>query len=377
MELDFLRALDDARIGGAAGIVRLANEQKPPASYLLTTILPERVLPGYDVDAATMTVRAIMAHAVGMDSKYPEGGAVEMATFREQIAKYAIQQNLSEKAIRGVQELARDLLARGQGTTDLAVNTVLNFVNKLLLQPHFDRAEFLRGEALFTGMISDRTNGSNVVVDYGVPAANKFATRTGTDAYNSTASKFWTDTVAARRILGNAYRVSMASRATIEGIIYNDANKINVLDIEGGRYTIQRYVGEPGGLRTATQDARERMTLVEYQAEGEILDLTSANRGKTIKVPFVPDGVVGHFGAADRSREFIPGEGATEDPRNELELGYTHIGPTVEGGGAAGRWARVYTPEGMPMQIRGQSVSNMLPVILSPEKIVLASTTLV
>lgn len=372
MEINFQAAIADARIGGQDGIFRLANAARPPAEYLLPTLLPERNLATYQASDGSMTVRTTMAGAVGMDSKFPEGGVVSMSTFREEVIKVAIQNNLSEKALREIQAFADQVLLRGGDSTQLAVDTVLNFVSKMLLQSHYDRSEWLRGRALFTGVLNWRFNGSNVVVDYGIPAANKFPTRTGTAAYGSTASVFWSDILQARKILGNSYEISIASRATIDAVIYNSANAINVLDIAGGRYTIQRF---RGSLERPSTDARETMTLVEYNLEGEVLDL--ANPGVTIKVPFVPAGVIGHFGRADTSREFIPGQGATDNPNNALELGYTHVGPTTEGGGRPGRWARVYTPEGMPMQLRGQAVGNILPVITKPNAIVLTSTTLV
>lgn len=371
MELNFAAALNDPRIGGPGGIFRLANEARTPASYLLATLLPERRLPTYEASDGSMTIRTTMAGVVGMDSAYPEGGVVDLATFRERVIKIAIQNNLSEETLRQLQTLADQVVARGGSSTDLAVNTILNFVQKLLQQPQWDRREWLRGQALFTGEIDWQYNGITVQVDYGIPSANKFATRTGTAAYGGSASVFWSDMREARRLLGSSYEISIANRTTIEEIIYNDANSINVLGIEGGRYRIQRF---RGSLERPSTDARETMTIVEYNAEGEVLD--PSNPGQTIKVPFVPNGVIGHFGRADNSSEFIPGEGATQDPEDGLELGYTHLGPTTESGGRPGDWARVYTPEDMPMQVRGQSASNPLPVIRSAKKIVLASTAL-
>lgn len=371
MELNLAAAINDPRIGGNAGLVRLASAARPPADYLLATLLPERQRPTYEASDSSLTIRTTMAGAVGMDSKYPEGGAVDLGTFREQIAKIAIQHSLSEKVLRELQLLADQVFQAGGDTTQLAVNTVLNFVQKLLVQPHWDRKEWLRGQCLFTGAIDWDFNGVTVTADYNVPAANMFATRTGTAAYGGTASEFWADMKAMRRILGASYQVSIARRETIEEVIYNDANAINVMGIEGGRYRIQRF---RGSLERPSTDARETMTLIEYDAEGEVLDL--ATPGRTVKVPFVPAGVIGHFGRGDRTREFIPGEGATEDPDETLELGYTHVGPTTENGGRSGQWVRVYTPEGMPMQLRGQSAENVLPVLRNPDRVVLTSTDL-
>jgi len=46
----------------------------------------------------------------------------------------------------------------------------------------------------------------------------------------------------------------------------------------------------------------------------------------------------------------------------------------VEGNGQPGRWARVYTPQDEPWQLKGQGVTNGLPVIENPEKLAVIST---
>lgn len=374
MLLDFQAALADARIGGNAGLNVLSNAARTPAEYLLATVLPERDVASYVAKGGSMTVRSTMAGAVGMDSKYPEGGAMSMATFMEEIAKIAIQNRLQEATIRELQAIAAQILLRGASTTDLAVNTVLNFVRKLLLQPHYDRREWLRGQALFTGAIDWQFNGVSLTVDYGVPSANILATRTGTSAYDGSASVFWSDVRAARQKQGASYRGPIATRATVDAIIYNEANKITVLGDADGSVSIVRYVGDVDGLRPQSTDARERTTIIVYDKEGEVWDL--ANPGQTIKVPLIPDGVLGFFASNDRSGEFIPGEGATDDPENDRALGYSHIGPTVENQGRTGIWTDVYVPEAMKMQLHGQSVETFLPVIENPDKIFLTSTTI-
>jgi hypothetical protein len=112
-----------------------------------------------------------------------------------------------------------------------------------------------------------------------------------------------------------------------------------------------------------------RITLIPYGLEGEIFDL--ANPGQTVTVPFMARGKVLFVGSETRPR-FIIGEGSTPEVQNAL--GYTHLAPTVEGGGRPGRWSRVYTPESEPWSLEAQGVSNGLPVIESPDRIVVAST---
>lgn len=375
MLLDFAKAIADPRIGGLEGINRLSNAARSPAEYLLATILPERPVNSYVAKGGRMIVRSTMAGAVGMDSKDPEGGAMELSKFMEEIAKIGISARLQEQVLIELQEQAKNLQLAGSSSLDLTVNTVLNFVNKLLLQPHYDRREWLRAQALFYGAIDWQFNGVDLQTDYQIPSANILTTRTGNDAYGGSTSKFWDDWKAARKIHGNAFAGGVTSRDTIDEIVYNSANKIVVTSDEGGVVTFAKYEGAADGLRPLSPDARERATLIAYDKEGEIWDLD--NPGKTKKVRISgPHGVIGYFGTVDRSGEFIAGEGATEDPENNRAIGYSHIGPTVEGSGQPGIWTRVFTPEDMPQHLAGNARGRFLPVIENPDKVVLASTAM-
>lgn len=373
MLLDFRAALDDPRIGGLDGINRLSNAARTPASYFLTTILPERDVPSYIAKGGSIRVRATMAGLVGLDSVDPKGGAMSLTTFMENIAKIAISTRLEEQTIIELQALAAAAALAGGNTRDIAVNAILNFVAKMLLQPHYDRREWLRGQALFTGGIDWQFDGADLQVDYGIPTDNIFATRTGNDAYDGSTSKFWTDWKAARLILGDAFRGAMVTRQTADSIIENSVNKITVLSDADRTITLVKYVGAEDGLRPPSPDQRERATLVVYDKEGEVWDLV--NPGKTTKVRLIPNGVLGFFGSDDRSGDFIVGEGATTDPENDRALGYSHIGPTVENNGRTGIWTDVRVPENMPQHFEGRARGRFLPVIESPNKIVLASTT--
>lgn len=374
MLLDFNAALADPRIGGLEGINRLSNAARTPANYYLTNILPERNVLDYVAKGGSMRVRSTMAGIVGLDSVDPEGGAMDLTTFMEKIAKIAIQARLQEETIIELQRIAQAAVIAGGNSRDIAVETVLNFVNKLLLQPHYDRREWLRGQALFMGSIDWQFEGVDLQVDYSVPDANIFTTRTGNDAYDGSTSKFWTDWKAARRILGDSFRGAMATRETVDSIIYNSVNKITVTGDADGMVTVVKYVGADDGLRPPSNDSRERATFVVYDKEGEVWDL--ALPGSTAKVRLIPSGVLGFFGSEDRSSQFIVGEGSTEDPENDRALGYSHIGPTVENNGRAGIWSRVYVPQEMPQHLHGNARGRFLPVIESPSKIVLASTTI-
>jgi len=374
MLLDFRAALLDERIGGVEGINRLSNAARTPANYYLTAILPERDVNSYVARGGSMRVRSTMAGVVGLDSKDPEGGAMDVSRFMENIAKIAISSRLQEQTIIEIQQLAAAAVIAGGNTRDIAVNAVLNFVAKMLLQPHYDRREWMRAQVLFLTSINWQFIGVDLQVDYGVPSANILPTRTGAAAYDGSASVFWDDWKAARRKHGAAFRGAIATRETVDAIIYNPVNKVTVLADEDNMVSIVRYVGADDGLRPPSNDARERAQFVVYDKEGEIWDLDAP--GTTKKVKMVPDGVLGFFASNDRSGEFIVGEGATEDPENDRAIGYSHIGPTVENNGRTGIWTDVRVPDDMPQHLEGRARGRFLPVIENPDKVFLTSTTI-
>ncbi len=374
MNLNFQGAIDD--MGGANATWRLANAARPAANYLLATLLPEMNKPTYHVESGTMTVRPTMAGLVGMDSPYPPSGVVQLGTFLEQSAKIANNTTLSEKSLREIQTLVAMMLMNGEGADVARIlgTEVLNFYEKVVIQAQLDTAEWLRGQAIATGAIAWTFNGIALTVDYGVPTANKLTARTigANTAYSGSSSSFWTDELAAQRLLRYRVRARLLSTDLFSDIIRNSVNSMEVIAQAGNTFTVRRLVSR-GGNTVPTSDAREVITFITYDEEGEILD--PANPGQTINVPFLPRNKIVWVGEATNDGYRV-GQGATDDPTNDLALGYTHIAPTVEGGGRAGRWGRVYTPENRPWQVVGEAVSNLLPVIEVPGKLVIGTSEL-
>lgn len=357
---------------------RIANAARPTADYLFARILPEILRTDYSVSSGNMTIRPTMAGLVGMDSQYPPGGSIEASSFLENTAKLALQVPLNETVLRQMLALLQ-AMGGGASANEALAQEVMNFTSKLLVQPQLDIAEWLRGQALQKGAIDWTFNGINLDVDYGVPSVNKIAQRTGTAAYDSTASKFWSDLAAARRKIRGRITWIIGSPETIESIIYNTANG-GVIVSESGGVSVQTIgfrrlavdsSGDPLNTQLFSADARENVVLTSYGAEGEVIN--PANPATTLKIPFMEKGRLIVIGSA-QNRGFIVGQGATEDPNVATRLGYTHVGPTVEGGNRPGRWARVYTPEGTPWAINGQTAQNLLPVIEAPEQIVILQT---
>lgn len=349
---------------------RIANEARPPANYLFNTLLPEMPKYDYQAKSGSMTVRTTMAGLVGMDSPYPEGGVIEVSQFNEGTAKVANRVRIPEEALRQLQNMLMYLRLNNQPTLETVQREALNFEDKLIVQAHMDTFEWLRGQALVNGAIDWTFNKKRLLVDYGIPTANKLTARTGNDAYGGSASKFWTDVRLARRALKRQIRAAIVHPDLLEDIIYNDVNSIwNATEGAGGAVTITRRAGGQSTADREEESELYRITLIPYGLEGEIMDL--ANPGQTVTVPFMPRTKILFVGASAQPR-YIVGEGSTREVENAL--GYTHLAPTVEGGGQPGRWGDVYTPEQEPWAIEARGVTNGLPVIETPELIVIATS---
>lgn len=349
----------------ADAAVRLANTARPPANYLFNTLLPERNAFSYEASAGSLTIRTTMAGMVGMDSPYPETGAIDASTFSEKTLKLANRHRLQEVAIRRLQDFLRELRLLNEPTTEEIQRTALNMVDKLIVQAHIDATEWLRGQALAFGAIDWTYNKKRVQVSYGIPSANILANRTGNDAYHGSASKFWDDVRTIRKTLKSGVRAIIAHPDTIYAARYNTVNSLSTISDSGGAVTFRR-INSQGQF---TDDVSDVVTLVSYGLEGEILD--PANPGQTLKLPFMPRGRLVGIGNGN-ANQFVVGAGSTQVQTNAL--GYTHIAPTIENGGTPGRWAEVYTPQAEPYQIEARGASNVMPVIEDPSLIVIART---
>lgn len=349
-------------------VIRILNEARPSSQYLFNSILPEQNRAEYFVSSGKLRVVSAMAGLAAMDSPYPPTGLITSSTFLEESAKLANQVMFSEKAQRELITMINAMGLSGARQTETILQEVLNFVDAVIRQPHIDAMEFLRGQALSTGALDWTFNGKHLSVDYGVPVGNKLSKRTGNDAYGGSTSKFWTDIRAAQRLLKYNVRAWIAHPGTIDVIISNSANNIRVTaqNLQVGTTSITKLVGS---TEQASSDARDSLTLIGYGLEGEVIDPDDTT--KTITKPFLPPGIIVAIGN-NQNRGYVVGAGSR--PPSENTLGYTHIAPTVEGGNVPGRWGRVYVPENRPWQLIAEGVTNGLPVIEAPDKIVILST---
>jgi hypothetical protein len=241
----------------------------------------------------------------------------------------------------------------------------------VIVQGLQDVTEYLRAQALVYGGIDWTFNSKRLQVTYGVPAGNLLATRTtaSNTAYGGTSSAFWSDIYTAQSLLRFNVRSFILHSDTLYKIINNDVNnKLRILSQNGNVFTVQRYTGTTEAPST---DNRATVQLVTYDDEAEIIDPANPQVSKLI--PFMPRNKILAIGNNNRSGYRV-GEGSTPDPRQDNALGYTHMAPTVEGGGQPGRWAQLFTPENQPWSLVGRGAQNMLPVIEAPEKIVVLTT---
>lgn len=368
MDFDMRAALDTLRSRGT--VFQVANQARPPASYVFAGILPEQRRYSYQASSSGMVVRATMAGLVGMDSPYPEGGAIEVNKFTEETAKIAIRVRFPEQQLRELQELLFRLTAAGGNTLGAVMQTALNFEDKLIVQPNLDTMEYLRGQAITTGMIDWIFNKKRLLVDYGIPAANMLPARTGNDGYGGSASKFWADMALQRTRLRNSIAFRVMHSETKELILSNPVNNIALTaeDLDRGTFSIQRYK-IVGGVPVMSTDPRDRAAFITYDAEGEVWDLSKP--GQTKKISFMPRGAISAIGTFNANR-FVIGAGST--PPTNYELGYTHLAPTVEAFGRPGRWSDIRTPDGEPWTMEGRGVTNGIPVIEAPDRICVATT---
>lgn len=367
MNLNFAAAL--AALGADAAFT-IANAARPAGDYIFNTLLPEQNRAGYSISGGNMTVRSIMAGLAAMDSPYPPGGFVESEAFTEQTAKLANEVTLTEQALRHLQEFMSRVSNSGANTTEALAQEALNFLDKLIIQPHLDAMEWLRGKCLVDGAIDWTFGNKRLLVDYGIPAANKLTARTGNDAYGGSASKFWADVTLLKRALRGNVRAYIAHSSTVDAIRYNPVN--SVMAVEGnGTITFRRTVNSGANLPLDNSDV---ITIIVYDREGEIL--VPSAPGTTAIVPFMEPGKLLAVGNNSRSG-YVVGQGSvTDDPDDALALGYTHIAPTVEGGGRMGRWSELYIPQAMPWQLNARGVTNGLPVLEAPKKVAIATTEL-
>ena len=373
MNLNFAEAL--ATLGRDAAF-RVSRAARAGAEYLFNTIIPDRDQFTYSVEGGDMTVTPTMPGLVGMDSPYPPMGNVSASTFLEQSAKIAGEVPMTERALRHLQEmLMRTGQVGGAATNERLIEEAFNFLDLVIIQPHMDIREWLKGQALQFGNIDWTFNNKNLLVSYGIPAGNFLPTRTvaAGDAYHLAGSAFWADVQAMRRALRGYGQVRfIAHPDTIDAIRFNPAHAGAVVAEDGnGGITFRRYANNDRAAFSA--DAADAVQLISYGLEGSILN--PADPATTLSLPMINRGRIVAVGIGRRRQNYVVGAGGqSNDPNAAIALGYGHVAPTIEGNGQPGLWTDLFTPENQPWSLRGRGAQNFLPVIEDNKAIAGAST---
>lgn len=353
---------------------KVARSTVIPSDYVLNTILPQETRTDFHIDGGTMTFTPTMLGMVPMDEPYPPFGAMESSKFFENTTKLAGQIHIPEKTLRELYSWMQNLTAlgvadgRSLGSIASDVNgrlldTVMNFA-MFITRAHWDTYEWLRGMALTTGALSWTFGKIPLNVDYNIPAANIRTARTGNDAYQGSSSKLWEDIRWLYTKLSN-FRIIMNSN-TWYSMIDNSVNNIRVVVNDGFQREFVRIVGS---TETNSTDVRDRVRVQIYDRSASVLKTDGSLGIKQV----IPDGKIIVVGETNPDGIELT-MGSSTDPNNTLRLGYTHIAPTVEGQMRPGIWSRIYSPEGKPMQVLGETAVNMLPVILNPKRLVILTT---
>lgn len=344
----------------------IANQPPPESEYALAAILPEERRLSYEAKAGSLKIITTPAGETGMDSPYVPVGGLELNAFSKPIAKWTAENVMTEEQQRELQNTVinyRAGILSGNGL-DYIRNFVVNWLRKIIGQSFSDRFELMRGETLTTGQLALRGG----IVDYNVPAANKFARRTGAQAYGAAGSMLWRDIRAAENILGSV-RTRVMSMNTLNYLLDSTDNPLSVTGetiSAGGNIKVVSVRRLIGSQQTVSQDARDSFTLVGYRRQVAI------RVGKSYAYQQVmPDGKIAVVGSNDITLDMTDGSIVTRPG-----LGRLHVGPTVEGNGQPGIWLNSYTPQGRPMHAIAQGAANALTTLDAPERLVILDSEL-
>lgn len=384
--LDIINMLNTALPAGDNFAFRMARAATQPSDYLFERIMPSMNKNTWHTSGGTMTITPTILGDVSMDTPYPPMGVMEAATFFEKIGKFAGMMFFNEEQQKELLDIINGLriessmdrrdgfgdintqfnMVRETGRADgntingARINAVLGISNSIQ-KSHWDTREYLRGEALTEGLINYTFNNIKMEIDYKIPAAN-VDTYSGNNRFDQSTSKFWDWVFKVFRTMVNP-QFFMNSTSYYE-IANNPANQIVNFELQG---TVRSMIRYRDNVIQQKRDSREQIQVNIYDKAGSIMNAAAKT---LVSKPFLKGKRIFAVGDLNTS-EIELSLGGMTDPDDQLRLGYTHIGPTIEGGGRSGIYARIYSPEGKPMQVLAETATNMLPVILNPKKLMI------
>lgn len=312
-----------------AAINNRAADRPNPVLNPLDGILPVRLVNSYtaegyeDMDAPALLV------PTAVDGEYPViGGLTGPSTWKGETDKWSGAVMTTERdtrMLRTALDAAR--LGRGPETEQDVARTFLQ-QQIVRLRNAAEAAEALTAARAVTSGVFSTTRGVGVSIDLQLP--NRI-NRTGAQNYVRNPENFWVDDEVARRKLGVVYRAVM-----------NDVtfNAIAGASAETSGIVVEAVVANADGSQDITLSRLPKRADGTYDMSARYPDARYRNRVFKV-VPTTLDSLqVAQDGTITRTREKIVEDGVIAYHRTPT-LGYHHVGPTEEGGGALGRFAQV------------------------------------
>ena len=391
MEYSFLQLLammNEGLVGGDNFAFRRSRNANPPSEYLFSTrILPRMNKPTWNIRGGNLTITPTELKPVAMDSEPAPMGNLQATFYNERISKFGGQMFFNEQQQRELIEAEQDVrlmaslsgsnvvgdidtqinmvaaTGRADGNTinGARINRILGIV-EFIQASHWNTSEALAGEALSEGLLDENFSGLDIKVDYKIPAA-RVKDYSGNDRFDQSASKWWEFVRFCYKTLKNPQFYGNSN--SYFDIVENSVNAVREQFITGDVRPMSKY--NPAVI-TQNTDANERMNFNIYDKAGAVMDVASKS---LVSKPFLKDKRIIVIGELQTSQIELTLGGVT-DPDNELAIGYTHVGPTVEGGGQPGIYSNIFTKPEMPMQLHVATYVNMLPIITDPKKTIIA-----
>lgn len=338
--------------------------------YFLARFLPPVVSTDADIRDGNIRIISGVAGITAPDSPYAKVGDARAEEFNGSTIKLTAEATLTERHQRVlISRVNTTILNRGNPTATIT-SFLANMMEDGVMLSMDNGAEVLRGLALATGEIRGTFGGNVITVDYSVPEANRPAKRTAGSAYGGANSKFWDDVEYARRILMGGEPQFITEPGLANAIINNPANGIvptsrTVVNDWLTVYTLTQGIRQADGsydTSRTTMDTRKNVTLWVYAGYAE------NGPNPEDRVPFWPRG---------RMTAALPGTQRVDVVDGQVvqgALGVTHVGPTVEAGGASTRFAQMVRPELKSYEVTMQAVENLLPQLRESRRAVFFSS---
>ncbi len=342
-------------------------------TLFLARFLPPVTSTTAEIQTGSFRIVTTPAPLTGVDSRFAKVADIKQVSFSGTTFKLSAEARLNEGMQDAMHARANATILRaaqglqgGQNAQQVYENFISRLVEDGLMLSLDYGEEIFRAIALAYGKINvtDSSTGNKVDVDFAVPSTHKVS-RTGTDAYDKSASKFWDDVQLARDRL-RVEPTCIMNSTTFNAIAGNAAN--GAIPVERTQVTpsVTQYVlvqaakNADGSFNFGqrTLDVRKTVTVFVYAGKADAPDAPY----------FWPDGKTTFIRTTNREVELIDGQIVSG------ALGVTHIGPNTESGQQSTRFSQVYVPEGAPYEVVARAAEDVLPALDEARNVVLSTT---